>query len=311
MNNPYISIVVPVYNEQEVLEILYQRLTATMDKLGKPYEVLLINDGSKDGSEKILNEFHTRRPDIFRIIHFSGNYGQHMAIMAGFENVRGEVIITMDADLQNPPEEIPKLVNAIAQGHDVVNTHRMDRHDKKWRLLVSKLHNIFRRKILPNLEMEDEGCMLRAYRRNIVDLMASTQGCSTFIPVLALMYASNPTEVGVAHEERAAGTSGYGFFKLIRYNFDLITNFSLLPLQVFTFFGISVSILSVLFFIYLIIRRIIVGPEAAGLFTLFAIAFFVMGLILLGLGIIGEYLGRVYKEVLKRPRFVVKEVKEK
>lgn len=311
MIKPYISIVIPVHNEEEVLELLYERLTQVMDALGKPYEVILTNDGSKDKSELILNSFVARRPDVFRIIHFNGNYGQHMAIMAGFEHVRGDIIVTMDADLQNPPEEIPKLIAAMEEGHDVVNTYRMDRKDQKWRLLASHVHNWLRTKMIPHLKMKDEGSMLRAYRRNIVDIMASTGGNSTFITALALMYAQNPTEVGIQHEERAAGTSSYNFYKLIRYNFDLVANFSLVPLQIFTFIGIIVSIFSILFFIYLLIRRLIVGPEVAGVFTLFAIAFFIMGLIIMGLGITGEYIGRIYQEVLKRPRFIIREIREK
>lgn len=311
MTKPYISVVIPVHNEQEVLEILYERLTKVMDALGKPYEIILTNDGSKDRSEAMLNDFVRRRPEVFRIIHFNGNYGQHMAIMAGFEHVRGDIIITMDADLQNPPEEIPKLVAAMEAGHDVVNTYRMDRKDQKWRLWVSHLHNWFRAKIIPRLKMKDEGSMLRAYSRKIVDIMASTGGSSTFITALALTYAENPTEVGIKHEERAAGTSSYSFYKLIRYNFDLVTNFSLVPLQMFTFIGIVVSLFSILFVVYLMIRRIIVGPEVAGVFTLFAIAFFIMGLMIMGLGITGEYIGRIYQEVLKRPRFVIREIREK
>jgi len=310
MAKPYISVVIPVHNEQEVLEILYERLTKVMDKLGKPYEIILTNDGSTDDTYKILNEFHKRRPDIFRIIHFNTNYGQHMAIMAGFERVRGKIILTMDADLQNPPEEIPKLVEAMEKGYDVVNTYRMNRQDSKWRLLVSKMHNWLRTAIAPSLNMKDEGSMLRAYSRQVVDLMASTGETSTFIPALALTFASNSTEVGIAHEPRSAGKTNYNLYKLIRYNFDLVTNFSLVPLQIFTFIGMTVSTLSILFVVYLFIRRLVVGPEAAGVFTLFAIAFFVMGLIIFGLGIVGEYVGRIYKEVLRRPRFVIREIVE-
>lgn len=310
MTKPYISVVIPVHNEAPVLEMLYTRLTKVMDNLKKSYEIILVNDGSKDKSESILNDFYKRRPDIFRIIHFNGNYGQHMAIMAGFEKVRGDIILTMDADLQNPPEEIPKLIALMESGHDLVNTHRMDRQDKKWRLCVSKWHNKIRRWIAPKLTMEDEGCMLRAYSRKIVDLMASTGESNTFITALAHTYAGNPAELGIKHEERAAGETSYNLFKLIRYNFDLVTNFSLLPLQMFTMLGLSVSGISILFVFYLFIRRLIVGPEVQGVFTLFAIAFFVMGLIMMGLGIMGEYIGRIYQEVLKRPRFLIREIKE-
>jgi undecaprenyl-phosphate 4-deoxy-4-formamido-L-arabinose transferase len=261
---PYISVVIPVHNEQEVLEELYTRLTNALDALNKPYEIILTNDGSKDRSALMLQAMHERRPHQIRVIEFNGNYGQHMAIMAGFERVRGEIVITMDADLQNPPEEIGKLVAAMEAGHDVVNTYRENRQDSWWRLKVSKWHNQIRAWMMPKLEMQDEGCMLRAYRRHIVDLMAATGESTTFIPALAL-----------------------------------------------TMLGLMISLCSFGFVIFLMLRRFIVGPEVEGVFTLFAILFFLIGIVLLGLGMVGEYVGRIYQEVRKRPRFVVKKVLEK
>lgn len=311
MKKPYISVVIPVYNEQENLENLYQRLTTVMDKIGKPYEIILTNDGSRDNSAAMLNGLQQRRPEEIRVIHFNGNFGQHMAIMAGFEKARGEIVVTMDADLQNPPENIPNLITEMEKGHDVVGGYRMDRQDSSWRLLVSRLHNWVRAKIMPKLKMKDEGCMLRAYRKNIVELMVQSGEASTFIPALALTYASNPGEVGVTHAPRTAGVSNYNFYGLIRYNFDLVTGFSLVPLQVFTIIGMLVSLLSTVFVIYMFIRRLIVGPEAEGVFTLFAILFLLVGILVMGLGIVGEYIGRIYQEVRKRPRYVIKEIVEK
>jgi undecaprenyl-phosphate 4-deoxy-4-formamido-L-arabinose transferase len=311
MTKPYISVVIPVYNEQENLENLYQRLTTVMDGIGKPYEIILTNDGSRDNSAQLLNELHKRRPEQIRVIHFNGNFGQHMAIMAGFEKARGEIIVTMDADLQNPPENIPNLITEMEKGHDVVGGYRMDRQDSRWRLLVSRLHNWVRAKIMPKLKMKDEGCMLRAYRKNIVDLMIQSGEASTFIPALALTYASNPGEVGVTHAPRTAGTSNYNFYALIRYNFDLVTGFSLVPLQAFTLIGMIVSLFSALFVIYMFLRRLVIGPEVQGVFTLFAILFLLVGILVMGLGIVGEYIGRIYQEVRKRPRFVIKEIVEK
>jgi len=310
-HNPYISVVIPVHNEQENLEELYTRLTGALDKLGKSYEIVLTNDGSTDNTSAMLLDLYKRRPDQIRIIEFNGNFGQHMAIMAGFENVRGQIIITMDADLQNPPEEIGKLVEAMEAGHDVVNAYRMNRQDSLWRLKVSKWHNQIREWMMPKLKMKDEGCMLRAYRRDIVDLMASTGESSTFIPALALTYAANPTEVGVMHAERSAGTSSYNLYSLIRYNFDLVTGFSVFPLQVFTMVGLLISCCSFGFVMFLLLRRFMVGPEVEGVFTLFAIMFFFLGIVLFGLGIVGEYVGRIYQEVRKRPRFVIREIIEK
>ncbi len=307
---PYLSVVIPVYNEEANLEALFARLTKALDALGKPYEILFTNDGSRDNSGAMLREFHRRRPREVRVIDFNGNFGQHMAIMAAFERCRGEVVVTLDADLQNPPEEIGKLVVAIETGHDVVGGYRKNRQDTFFRRYASRLINAIRARIT-HIRMRDQGCMLRAYRRRIVDLIASSGENTTFIPALAYSYAANPTEVEVEHAARAAGESKYSLYKLIRLNFDLMTGFSIVPLQLFTLFGMVLSVFSGLFVAYLFIRRLIVGPEAEGVFTLFAILYFLVAVGILGLGIIGEYIGRIYQEVRRRPRFVIREVVEK
>lgn len=305
--SPYISVVIPVYNEMGNLEKLFARLMPVMDNLGKPYEVILTNDGSRDNSLQILREFYQRRPHEIRIIDFKGNFGQHMAVMAGFELAKGEIIITLDADLQNPPEEIPKLIAKMEEGYDLVSGVREKRHDTWFRRSASWL----KRKILAavtKIRMTDDGCMLRAYGRNVVDLMVATQESAIYIPALAYSYAANPAEVMVAHEVRYAGKSRYSLYGLIRLYFNLMTGYSLVPLQIFTVLGVLVSVFSTLFFIYLMVRRLLVGPEAQGLFTLFAIMFFLIGIVLMGMGITGEYIGRIYQEVRKRPRFVIRKV---
>jgi len=306
---PYLSIVIPIYNEADNLRLLYQRVTDALDKYGKPYEIIFINDGSKDNSYAILNELHQLRPTQIRVITFNGNFGQHMAIVAGFEKVRGEITITLDADLQNPPEEIPKLVAAIEAGHDYVGGVRKDRQDTKFRRYASKLNNFIRAR-MTGIVMTDQGCMLRAYKKHIIAAIVESKESTVFIPALAYNYASNPTEIEVEHSLRAAGESKYSLYKLLRLNFDLMTGFSLVPLQVFTLFGMLVSLCSTLFVVYLFLRRIIVGPEVGGVFTLFAILYLLVGIVLMGLGIVGEYIGRIYKEVRNRPRFIVREVTE-
>jgi undecaprenyl-phosphate 4-deoxy-4-formamido-L-arabinose transferase len=310
MSKPYVSIVIPVYNEQENLDALFNRLTSVMDTLGKPYEILFTNDGSRDRSGEMLKGFHEKRPGQVRVIDFNGNFGQHMAIMAAFERVRGDVVVTLDADLQNPPEEIPKLLAAIEAGHDVVGGYRKNRHDSFFRKYASRIINSIRAKIT-NIRMKDQGCMLRAYRKNIIESIVASEETSTFIPALAYSYAAKPAEVEVEHSARAAGESKYRLYDLIRLNFDLMTGFSVVPLQVFTLFGIVVSVLSTLFVVFLFIRRLVVGPEVQGVFTLFAILFFLVGVGIMGLGIIGEYIGRIYKEVRRRPRFIIRKVYEK
>ena len=309
MAQPYLSVIVPVYNEQENLPALFARLTTVLDRVGKSYEILFTNDGSRDNSLALLRDFYQQRPKQVRVIDFNGNFGQHMAIMAAFERVRGEVIVTLDADLQNPPEEIPKLLTEIENGHDVVGGYRKDRQDSWFRRRASRLLNVVRESTT-RIRMRDQGCMLRAYRRNIVEHIIASGETSTFIPALAMSYAANPTEVEVEHAARAAGASKYNLYKLIRLNFDLMTGFSVVPLQVFTFFGILISVGSLLFVVYLFIRRLIIGPEVQGVFTLFAILYFLVGVGIMGLGVIGEYIGRIYQEVRRRPRFMIRDVYE-
>ncbi len=309
MTTPYLSIVIPVYNESGNLEQLYQRLISTLDKQGKPYEILFVNDGSQDNSYEKLNELQKRRPEQIRIIHFNGNFGQHMAVMAGFERVRGEIVITLDADLQNPPEEIPSLVAAMEKGHDYVGGVRKKRQDPFFRRYASKLNNCLHYKIT-KIRLTDQGCMLRAYSRSLIELMVASKETSLFIPAQAYSLSSHPTEIDVAHDARETGESKYNLYRLLRLNFDLMTGFSLLPLQVFTMLGLLISGLSGLFVMYMFLRRLLLGPEAEGVFTLFAILFFLMGISLMGLGIMGEYIGRIYQEVRRRPRYVIKEIVE-
>ncbi|MEK6747373.1 MAG: glycosyltransferase [Pseudomonadota bacterium] len=307
--SPYISIVIPVYNEENTLPIMFSRLIPVMDRCGNSYEVIFINDGSKDRSQKILNDLYNNRPDVVRVIEFIRNYGQHPAIMAGFGHLRGEVVITLDCDLQNPPEDIPKLLALIEKGHDVVGGRRINRQDLLWRKTVSRISNIVRKKIT-NIDMGDHGCMLRAYKRSIIDQIIKIGDASPFITALSQELAANPAEIDVGHEQRAGGKSNYNLYKLVRYNFDLITGFSLVPLQVFTIMGMFCSLASFLLMLYLALRRIFLGAEAEGVFTLFAILFFLVSVTMLGLGIIGEYVGRIYKEVRHTPRYVIKNILE-
>jgi undecaprenyl-phosphate 4-deoxy-4-formamido-L-arabinose transferase len=308
---PEVSVVIPVYNEEEGLAALFARLYPALDALGRTYEIVFINDGSRDRSPAILREQFARRPDVTRVVLFNGNFGQHMAIMAGFEASRGDIIVTLDADLQNPPEEIGNLVAKMGEGHDYVGTIRRQRQDTWFRRSASRAMNSLRERIT-RIKMTDQGCMLRAYSRAIVDAINSCREINTFIPALAYTFAQKPVEIEVAHEERAAGESKYSLYSLIRLNFDLMTAFSVVPLQLFSFAGIIIATLSFVFTAYLAIRRLfLVGPEAEGLFTLFGIAFFLIGVTLFGIGLLGEYIGRIYQQVRARPRYLIQAVLEK
>ena len=308
--NPRVSVVVPVYNEEAVLPALFVRLYPALDALGENYEVIFVNDGSSDRSPALLREQFQRRPDVTRVILFSGNFGQHLAIMAGFQACHGERVVTLDADLQNPPEEIAKLLAKMDEGYDYVGGIRHERQDTIFRRNASRMMNALRERIT-RIRMTDQGCMLRAYSRPIVDAVNGCPESNTFIPALAYSFAQRPTEIEVAHEERAAGESKYSFYSLVRLNFDLVTGFSALQLQLFSLAGIVISLVSLAFVIFLAIRRLVVGPEAEGVFTLFGVAFFLIGMTLFGIGLLGEYVGRIYEQVRQRPRYVVQAVLEK
>ena len=305
-----VSVIIPVYNEQDVLAALFGRLYPVLDALGEPYEIIFVNDGSRDRSAQLLAaQFHAR-PDVTRVVLFNGNFGQHMAILAGFEHVRGQIAITLDADLQNPPEEIPRLVAAIRSGHDYVGTIRRQRNDSVFRRWASKAMNGLRESIT-HIQMADQGCMLRAYDRALVDTLNACREANTFIPALAYTFAATPTEIEVAHEERFAGESKYSLYKLIRLNFDLVTGFSIVPLQWFTLIGTLLSLASGGLFLLLLFRRLFFGAEVEGVFTLFALQFFLTGILLFGIGLMGEYVGRIQQEVRQRPRFRISAVLEK
>ena len=304
---PAVSVIIPVYNEEEVLQALFARLYPVLDALAEPYEIVFVNDGSRDRSAQLLAEQFRLRPDVTRVVLFNGNFGQHMAIMAGFEQVRGQIAITLDADLQNPPEEIPRLVAAIRAGHDYVGTIRRQREDSAFRRFASKAMNRLRESIT-RIQMTDQGCMLRAYDRALVDTLNACQEVNTFIPALAFTFAATPTEIEVGHEERFAGESKYSLYRLVRLNFDLVTGFSIVPLQWFSLIGMLLSLGSGALFLLLLARRFLLGSEVEGVFTLFALQFFLTGIMLFGIGLMGEYVGRIQQEVRRRPRYRISAV---
>jgi len=304
-----LSVVIPVYNEEQGLAALFARLYPALDSLDIEYEVVFVNDGSRDGSAALLREQFQRRPDVTRVILFNGNFGQHMAIMAGFEQLRGRRVVTLDADLQNPPEEIGRLLAKMDEGHDYVGTIRHMRRDSAFRRIASKAMNLVRERIT-RIRMTDQGCMLRAYSREIIEAINSCREINTYIPALAYTFAQHPVELEVEHEERAAGESKYSLYQLIRLNFDLMTAFSLVPLQMYSLAGMLISLMSILFVGFLAVRRLLIGPEAEGVFTLFGIVFFLLGIALFGIGLLGEYVGRISQQVRQRPRYLIQAVLE-
>ncbi len=303
---PDISVVIPVFNEEDNLRALGERLIRTLAAMGRTFEIIFVDDGSTDRSWQLLSDLNREYPQSIRALQFHRNFGQHQAIFAGFQAARGQVMVTLDADLQNPPEEIPRLVAKLEEGYDTVGGWRENRQDSLFRRLPSQLVNYVMSRVT-GVRLRDYGCMLRAYRREVVDSINQCHESSSFIPALANLFSHRVAEIPVGHAERERGKSKYGIFKLLRLNFDLMTGFSNLPIHLVGFMGVTIALLGLLFGLFLFIRRIFVGPEVEGVFTLFAILFVFVGLNTLGLALIGEYVGRIYREVRGRPRFVIRQ----
>jgi undecaprenyl-phosphate 4-deoxy-4-formamido-L-arabinose transferase len=302
------SVVIPVYNEEDNLPELLRRLLDACKSV-EPCEIILVDDGSRDRSREMMAQAAAAHPGLIVAILLNRNYGQHAAVMAGLAASRGDVVVTLDADLQNPPEEIPRIVAEIRQGFDVVGSVRAGRQDSLLRKLASRVINRATAGAT-GVQMTDYGCMLRGYRRHIVEAMLQCRERSTFIPALANSFARNTTEIKVAHAARPDGASKYSLWKLINLQFDLLTSTSKFPLRFLSIVGMAISVFGIGFGLLLMGLRILYGPgwAAEGVFTLFAILFIFVGAQFIGLGLLGEYLGRVYDDVRARPRYFVSQV---
>ena len=307
----FVSVVVPVYNEEGCLPELIERTVKTLEGCDKRYEFIMVDDGSADRSAALIREAAEKHPDRVIGCFLNRNYGQHSAIMAGFSIVRGDLVITIDADLQNPPEEIPRLIAAAEEGNDVVGTVRRNRQDTFFRRYASKVVNCAAR-AATGVRMSDYGCMLRAYRRFVVEAMLKCNERSTFIPVLGNSFARTTCEIPVAHAERAVGDSKYSLWKLINLQFNLLTCMTTMPLRMLTYFGMLAAGSGFLLSLYIIIRRFATRYgdmwAQSGIFTLFAVMFIFTGIQMIGIGVIGEYIGRIYTDVRARPRYFIEEI---
>jgi len=309
MNVPELSVVIPVYNEKGNLTELIDRCLAACKKTSRGFEIILVDDGSRDGSRDIISQAADRHSEVTAVI-LNRNYGQHAAVFAGLDQSKGEIVVTLDADLQNPPEEIPNLVREMDRGVDVVGTVRENRKDTVFRRGSSDLVNRIVRRAT-GVMMHDYGCMLRAYRRSIVDAMLQCRECSTFIPILANSFAGSTAEITVSHAPRENGKSKYSFLKLISLQFDLLTSMSTFPLRLLSFMGAVIAASGIGFGALLMVLRFAYGAVWAGegVFTLFAVLFVFIGAQFIGLGLLGEYIGRIYHDVRGRPRFFIREIR--
>jgi undecaprenyl-phosphate 4-deoxy-4-formamido-L-arabinose transferase len=304
-----ISIVIPVFNEKENLPELISRCLKACSGIERLFEIILVDDGSRDSSADIITKAAEQNNGNIVGVLLNRNYGQHAAIMAGFAESRGDIIVTLDADLQNPPEEIPRLIKKIDEGFDVVGTVRMPRCDTFFRRMASRIVNKVAQKAT-GVNMHDYGCMLRAYRRSIVEAMLACDERSTFIPVLANSFARHTAEIEVQHSKRTDGQSKYSLWKLINLQFDLLTSMTTFPLRLLSIMGTGISILGIGFGLLIFVMRLIYGAvwAAQGVFTLFAILFIFVGAQFIAMGLLGEYLGRIYYDVRRRPRYFVRQV---
>ncbi len=304
-----ISVVIPVFNEEKNLSELIRRCLEACHSLGPPFELILVDDGSRDGSVQLISEAAEHYGDEVVGVFLNRNYGQHGAILAGFSCSRGDIVITLDADLQNPPEAIPLLVGKAREGYDLVGTVRVNRKDTGFRKLGSWIINKLVQRTT-GVMMHDYGCMLRAYHKDIVKAMLSSRGHSTFVPILANSFARRTTEIEVFHQERTNGESKYTLWKLINLQFDLLTSMTTFPLRLLNVIGVILSGFGFGLGIFILIMRLMHGPEwaAGGVFTLFALLFIFVGAQFLGMGLLGEYVGRIYYDVRERPRYVISQM---
>lgn len=304
-----VSIVIPVFNEADNLPELIRRTLLVCRALRRRFEIILVDDGSRDASRDLIAKAAQENPGELIGFFLNRNYGQHAAVMAGFAQARGEIIVTLDADLQNPPEEIAALVAKMDQGMDVVGSIRVPRRDSIFRRFSSFLVNKMTAHVT-GVMMHDYGCMLRAYRRPVVHAMLQCHERSTFIPVLANSFARHTAEIEVRHAERNAGQSKYGLWKLVNLQFDLLTSITTLPLRLLSIAGVLISMMGVGLGLLILVLRFIWGPEwaAKGVFTLFAILFIFVGGQFVAMGFLGEYIGRMYQDVRGRPRYFIENV---
>ena len=304
-----VSMVVPIFNEAESLPELLRRCLTVGGSLGCDFELVLVDDGSTDTSAAMITAAAQREAPRVVAVLLNRNYGQHAAVSAGLAQARGDVVVTLDGDLQNPPEEIPRLLEGIEAGCDIVSGVRKRRADSWFRVTASALMNHLMSKVT-GVYTRDYGCMLRAYRRDIVDAVLACREHSSYVPALANSFAGHVSEIEVEHAERQVGRSKYRLWSLLNLYFDLLVSTTTAPLRLMSLAGSLLALLGVAFGVLLLVLRLTQGPDwaAQGVFTIFAVLFLFLGVQLVGLGLLGEYIGRISRDVQARPRFLVQQV---
>lgn len=303
---PEFSIIVPVYNEEEVLPELHRRLTASLTVLGKSYEIILVDDGSRDKSVQLMLALQQEDPEHVIPLVFSRNFGHHIALTAGLDRASGNVIVMMDADLQDQPEELQKLLDKLDEGFDVVYADRQERQHSWYKTLSSKMF-IGLINSVAKTEVPINSSIYRVMTREVADALRECREKARFLPGLVSWLGFRQTSEPVEHGKRFAGTTKYSFWRLIKLALNTSTSFSVIPLQVATIVGLGAAALSLIFLVYIILRKIIYGFDVLGYASImFAIMFF-GALQLIVLGLMGEYIGRIYSESQARPLYLLKD----
>lgn len=301
----FLSVIVPVYNEEDNIRECYRRLTKVLTSTNKSYEIIFINDGSTDRTQSILVEIHQNDERIM-VINFIRNFGQTPAIMAGIDASSGEYVLTIDADLQSPPEEITKLVSEISKGYDLVYGTREHRDDALYRKLSSRLLHFFSTKLF-HIQLPEDASSFRILKREMVENIKLAHNHDTSISAITAWLTDNYKCIPTSHVGRAKGKTKYNFFQLIILAFDRIVGFSKTPLRWIGSIGIIISFSAIIYGVFLFFRQLIYGTTIPGFTSLFVAISFLSGLQLISLSVMGEYIGRIFDVVQNRPFYIIKE----
>ena len=304
MNNPTISIIAPCYNEEETIEPFLRRIEEILTQINEPYEIVFINDGSKDNTRNVLLNAKQNFKNI-RIINFSRNFGKEAALTAGLDKARGEAAIPIDVDLQDPPELIKELVARWREGYDVVLAKRADRTSDSFAKRVSAdLFYKLNGKI-SNVDIPNNVGDFRLMSKRTVEALKQLPENQRFMKGLFAWVGFKTTVIEYAREKREAGQSSFNGWKLWNFALDGITSFSTLPLRIWLYIGALVSFLSFLYGSFIILKTLIFGVDLPGYASLAVIMLFLGGIQLIGIGILGEYIGRIYSESKRRPSYII------